>query len=96
MVNALGSPQILEMILGTSYPVFGFFVSFAFTGRIHVDELGNVIPPLQLTSIAPALPEFVLHVRTNSIHRWDTMMAFTSLKNIGKGTPSPRYWLLWP
>lgn len=28
--------------------------------------------------------------------RWDSMMSFTSLKNIGKGTPSPRYWLLWP
>lgn len=28
--------------------------------------------------------------------RWAPLMSFTSLKNIGTGTPSPRHWLLWP
>jgi hypothetical protein len=28
--------------------------------------------------------------------KWAPLMSFTSLKNIGHGTPSPRYWLLWP
>jgi OPT family oligopeptide transporter len=28
--------------------------------------------------------------------KWDGYYSFTSLKNLGKQTPSPRYWLLWP
>ncbi|KAK3328775.1 OPT oligopeptide transporter protein-domain-containing protein [Apodospora peruviana] len=28
--------------------------------------------------------------------RWDGYYTFSSLKNLGKETPSPRYWLLWP
>ncbi|EGO52231.1 hypothetical protein NEUTE1DRAFT_118689 [Neurospora tetrasperma FGSC 2508] len=28
--------------------------------------------------------------------RWDSLYNFFSLHNLGKGTPSPRYWLLWP
>ncbi|KAI0103793.1 OPT oligopeptide transporter protein-domain-containing protein [Nemania sp. FL0031] len=27
---------------------------------------------------------------------WDSLYTFASLKNLGKETPSPRYWLLWP
>ncbi|KAI0127548.1 OPT superfamily oligopeptide transporter [Xylariales sp. AK1849] len=27
---------------------------------------------------------------------WDGYYSFTSLSNLGKQTPSPRYWLLWP
>ncbi|KAI1844739.1 hypothetical protein JX266_009195 [Neoarthrinium moseri] len=27
---------------------------------------------------------------------WDGYYTFASLKNLGKQTPSPRYWLLWP
>ncbi|TQN67267.1 putative metal-nicotianamine transporter YSL5 [Colletotrichum shisoi] len=27
---------------------------------------------------------------------WDGYYSFTSLKNVGVGPPSPRYWLLWP
>ncbi|KFY17333.1 hypothetical protein V492_00743 [Pseudogymnoascus sp. VKM F-4246] len=27
---------------------------------------------------------------------WHDYMSFNSLKNLGKETPSPRYWLLWP
>jgi len=28
--------------------------------------------------------------------KWDSLYSFTSLRNLGKETPSPRYWLLWP
>lgn len=28
--------------------------------------------------------------------KWDSMYSFASLKDLGKGPPSPRYWLLWP
>jgi len=28
--------------------------------------------------------------------QWDGLYSFTSLRNLGKQTPSPRYWLLWP
>lgn len=28
--------------------------------------------------------------------KWDGLYSFASLKNLGKVTPSPRYWLLWP
>ncbi|KAK4116826.1 OPT superfamily oligopeptide transporter [Canariomyces notabilis] len=28
--------------------------------------------------------------------QWDSLYSFTSLSNLGKGPPSPRYWLLWP
>ena len=28
--------------------------------------------------------------------KWDSYYSFASLKNLGKVTPSPRYWLLWP
>lgn len=28
--------------------------------------------------------------------KWNGMYSFTSLRNLGKQTPSPRYWLLWP
>ncbi|KAH8898075.1 OPT superfamily oligopeptide transporter [Thozetella sp. PMI_491] len=28
--------------------------------------------------------------------KWDGYYIYTSLKNLGHGTPSPRYWLLWP
>jgi len=28
--------------------------------------------------------------------KWQLYTSFTSLSNIGEGTPSPRYWLLWP
>jgi uncharacterized oligopeptide transporter (OPT) family protein len=27
---------------------------------------------------------------------WHDYTSFSSLKNLGKETPSPRYWLLWP
>lgn len=27
---------------------------------------------------------------------WDSLYSFASLSNLGKQTPSPRYWLLWP
>ncbi|KAI1185606.1 OPT oligopeptide transporter protein-domain-containing protein [Nemania serpens] len=27
---------------------------------------------------------------------WDSLYSFTSLSKLGKQTPSPRYWLLWP
>ncbi|KAL3418201.1 oligopeptide transporter [Phlyctema vagabunda] len=27
---------------------------------------------------------------------WSGLVSFASLSNLGKGTPSPRYWLLWP
>jgi hypothetical protein len=28
--------------------------------------------------------------------KWSPLMSFASLGKIGAGTPSPRYWLLWP
>ncbi|KAK5654014.1 hypothetical protein OQA88_7691 [Cercophora sp. LCS_1] len=28
--------------------------------------------------------------------KWNSYYSFTSLRNLGKETPSPRYWLLWP
>ena len=28
--------------------------------------------------------------------KWSPLVSFISLKHIGEGTPSPRYWLLWP
>ncbi|EFQ34029.1 oligopeptide transporter [Colletotrichum graminicola M1.001] len=28
--------------------------------------------------------------------KWNGYYSFTSLKNVGSGPPSPRYWLLWP
>lgn len=28
--------------------------------------------------------------------KWDSYYSFASLSNLGKTTPSPRYWLLWP
>lgn len=28
--------------------------------------------------------------------KWNGMYSFTSVRNLGKQTPSPRYWLLWP
>ncbi|KAL5326356.1 hypothetical protein ACEPPN_004040 [Leptodophora sp. 'Broadleaf-Isolate-01'] len=28
--------------------------------------------------------------------KWSPLVSFSSLRNIGVGTPSPRYWLLWP
>ncbi|KAL2022107.1 hypothetical protein VTK56DRAFT_6151 [Thermocarpiscus australiensis] len=28
--------------------------------------------------------------------QWSSLYSFTSLKNLGQETPSPRYWLLWP
>jgi uncharacterized oligopeptide transporter (OPT) family protein len=34
--------------------------------------------------------------RYKSDPHWSPVTSFTSLSNIGKVTPSPRYWLLWP
>jgi hypothetical protein len=28
--------------------------------------------------------------------QWKDLYSFTSLSKLGKRTPSPRYWLLWP
>lgn len=39
--------------------------------------------------------ECIGKVQSDDPH-WDSYYSFTSLKNLGKTKPSPRYWLLWP
>ncbi|KAK1460510.1 oligopeptide transporter [Colletotrichum cuscutae] len=48
--------------------------------------------------IGPVLVHYgeCIGVQASEDPNWSGLYSFTSLKHIGQGPPSPRYWLLWP